>query len=258
MLDGKVAIVTGAARGIGRAFVETLARASAKVMAADVSDCDETVKIAGPNTAAVKADVGETRSAEAMVDAAVERFGRLDILVNNAALYGALHGGRFDKIDEDEWEAAMRVNVKGVWLACKAAVPHMRKVGGGSIVNMASLAALYGTPFALHYTVSKAAVIGMTRALARELGPRQYPGERDRAVGCIDRRHQAILRRQTRPRAGGDRRRPVDPAQPQADRRCRRHAVASLGPVGLHYRPDYCSGRRHGDAVMNGRGGNGE
>jgi 3-oxoacyl-[acyl-carrier protein] reductase len=170
MLDGKVAIVTGAARGIGRAFVETLARASAKVIAADVSDCEETVKIGGPNTVAVKADVGDTRSAQAMANAAVERFGRLDILVNNAALYGALHGGRFDKIDEAEWDAAMRVNVKGIWLACKAAVPHMRKVGGGSIVNMASLAALYGTPFALHYTVSKAAVVGMTRALARELG----------------------------------------------------------------------------------------
>jgi NAD(P)-dependent dehydrogenase (short-subunit alcohol dehydrogenase family) len=170
MLDGKVAIVTGAARGIGRAFVEALARAGAKVIAADVSDCSETVKIAGPNTAAVKADVGDTRSAQAMADAAVERFGRLDILVNNAALYAALRGGRFDKLDEAEWDATMRVNVKGIWLACKAAVPHMRKVGGGSIVNMASLAALYGTPFALHYTVSKAAVIGMTRALGRELG----------------------------------------------------------------------------------------
>jgi 3-oxoacyl-[acyl-carrier protein] reductase len=90
--------------------------------------------------------------------------------VNNAALYGALHGGRFDAIAEDEWDAAMAVNVKGVWNCCKAIVPTMREGGGGSIVNITSLAAIYGMPYALHYTVSKAAVIGLTRGLARELG----------------------------------------------------------------------------------------
>jgi 3-oxoacyl-[acyl-carrier protein] reductase len=105
-----------------------------------------------------------------MADAAAAAFGRIDVLVNNAALYGTLKGGRFERISEVDWDAAMRVNVKGLWQCCKAVVPEMRKVGGGSIVNMASLAALYGTPFALHYTVSKAAVIGLTRALARELG----------------------------------------------------------------------------------------
>ena len=97
-------------------------------------------------------------------------FGRLDALINNAALYGALHGGRFDAIEEAEWDAAMAVNVKGIWNCCKAAVPAMRQVGGGSIVNIASLAATYGMPFGLHYTTSKAAVIGLTRGLARELG----------------------------------------------------------------------------------------
>jgi 3-oxoacyl-[acyl-carrier protein] reductase len=102
-------------------------------------------------------------------------FGRLDALINNAALYGALHGGRFDAIDEAEWDAAMAVNVKGIWNCCKAAVPAMRQsvhegTGGGSIVNIASLAATYGMPYGLHYTTSKAAVIGLTRGLARELG----------------------------------------------------------------------------------------
>jgi NAD(P)-dependent dehydrogenase (short-subunit alcohol dehydrogenase family) len=170
MLDGKVAIVTGAARGIGREFACALAAAGASVVAADLNDCGETVALAGSKAIAVTADVGDAASSQAMADAAVDRFGRLDILINNAALYATLKGGRFDRIAEPDWDAAMRVNVKGIWQCCKAAVPHMRKLGGGSIVNMASLAALYGTPFALHYTVSKAAVIGLTRGLARELG----------------------------------------------------------------------------------------
>jgi len=109
-------------------------------------------------------------SVQAMADGTAERFGRIDVLVNNAALYASLKGGRFEKIDEAEWDATMRVNVKGIWHCCKAVVPEMRKAGGGSIINIASLAATYGTPFALHYTTSKAAVIGLTRGLARELG----------------------------------------------------------------------------------------
>jgi 3-oxoacyl-[acyl-carrier protein] reductase len=105
-----------------------------------------------------------------MVGAAIQAFGRVDALINNAALYGALRGGRFDAIAEADWDAAMTVNVKGIWNCCKAAVPAMRQAGSGSIVNLASLAATYGMPFALHYTTSKAAVIGLTRGLARELG----------------------------------------------------------------------------------------
>jgi len=125
---------------------------------------------AGGKIVAVRLDVTDVASAQAMINAGIAAFGRLDGLVNNAALYGALHGGRFDAIEEAEWDACMAVNVKGIWNCCKAAVPAMRKNGGGSIVNIASLAATYGMPFGLHYTASKAAVIGLTRGLARELG----------------------------------------------------------------------------------------
>ncbi len=105
-----------------------------------------------------------------MADHAVEQFGGIDVLVNNAALFGSLGFAPFDKLDEQEWDATMNVNVKGIWNCCRAVVPHMRHTGGGSIVNISSLAAIYGMPNGLHYTTSKAAVIGLTRGLAREVG----------------------------------------------------------------------------------------
>ena len=115
-------------------------------------------------------DVTRGDSAEALAARTVEAFGRIDVLINNAALYGALHGGRFDQLDEAEWDSCMAVNVKGIWNCCKAVVPHMRAGGGGSIINISSVAALYGMPYGLHYTTSKGAVIGLTRGLAREVG----------------------------------------------------------------------------------------
>ncbi len=172
-VTGKVVAITGAARGLGREFAVSLADAGAKVFAADINDCAATAELiaaAGGEAATCRVDVADAGSAAAMAEAAVAAFGRIDALVNNAALYGALHGGRFDAIDEAEWDACMAVNVKGIWNCCKAAVPAMRRAGGGSIVNIASLAATYGMPFGLHYTTSKAAVIGLTRGLARELG----------------------------------------------------------------------------------------
>ena len=172
-IEGKVVLITGAARGIGQEYAKGLGAAGARIVAGDVADCAATVdmtKAAGGQVIGVKLDVTHTQSTEAMVSAAVEAFGRVDALINNAALYGALRGGRFESIAEFDWDAAMAVNVKGIWNCCKAAVPAMRQAGGGSIVNIASLAATYGMPFALHYTTSKGAVIGMTRGLARELG----------------------------------------------------------------------------------------
>jgi NAD(P)-dependent dehydrogenase (short-subunit alcohol dehydrogenase family) len=169
---GKTIAITGAARGLGQEFARHLAAAGADLVVGDVNDCGGTVALveaAGGTAVATRLDVTDAASAQAMVDAGLAAFGRLDGLVNNAALYGALHGGRFEAIAEDEWDACMAVNVKGIWNCCKAAVPAMRKTGG-SIVNIASLAATYGMPYGLHYTASKAAVIGLTRGLARELG----------------------------------------------------------------------------------------
>ena len=175
MLDvqDKVVAITGAARGLGQEFAASLAASGARIVAGDINDCAETLDLvrgAGPEGVGVKLDVTDAASAQAMVEVGLRAFGRLDALINNAALYGALHGGRFDAIDEAEWDAAMAVNVKGIWNCCKAAVPAMKQAGGGSIVNIASLAATYGMPYGLHYTTSKAAVIGLTRGLAREVG----------------------------------------------------------------------------------------
>src|SRR5438046_8666533 len=175
MLDvqDKVVAITGAARGLGQEFAVSLTAGGARIVAGEINDCAVTLDLvskAGREGVGVKLDVTDAASAQAMIEAGLRAFGRLDALINNAALYGALHGGRFDGIDEAEWDAAMAVNVKGIWNCCKAAVPAMRQAGGGSIVNIASLAATYGMPYGLHYTTSKAAVIGLTRGLARELG----------------------------------------------------------------------------------------
>jgi p-cumic alcohol dehydrogenase len=169
----KVVVITGAARGIGQEFARSLASAGAVIVAADVNNCSATLELIEAESAkafGVTLDVRDAEAARNMVAAAISRFGRIDALINNAALYGALRGGRFDAISEADWDAAMAVNVKGIWNCCKAVVPAMRRAGGGSIINLASLAATYGMPFALHYTTSKAAVIGLTRGLARELG----------------------------------------------------------------------------------------
>lgn len=169
----KVVIVTGAARGLGQQFARSFAAAGAFIVAADINDCSATldlIEAEGARGIGVGLDVRDADSARDVVAAASREFGRVDALINNAALYGALQGGRFDAITETDWDAAMAVNVKGIWNCCKAAVPAMRNSGGGSIINLASLAATYGMPFALHYTTSKAAVIGLTRGLARELG----------------------------------------------------------------------------------------
>jgi len=199
-VEGKVVIVTGAARGIGQEYVRALAAAGARPVAADVSDCSETIelaKAAGGNALGVKCDVADASSTDAMVAAASKAFGRVDALINNAALYGGLRGGRFETITEADWDAAMTINVKGIWNCCKSAVPALRAAGGGSIINIASLAATFGTPFVLHYTTSKAAVIGMTRGLARAViteGTREFFANKlDKALDVV-KSGQAIQR----------------------------------------------------------------
>jgi 3-oxoacyl-[acyl-carrier protein] reductase len=168
-IRGKVVLITGAARGLGLEYARALHAAGAKIVAGDVADC-AAARAAGDRVVAVRLNVTDMASCQAMTQAAVDAFGRIDALINNAALYGSLRGGRFNAIPESDWDAAMQVNVKGIWNCCKAVVPAIRRAGGGSIVNIASLAATYGMPYGLHYTTSKAAVIGLTRGLARELG----------------------------------------------------------------------------------------
>lgn len=172
-LTNKVGIVTGAARGLGRAYAVAMAEEGASVLVCDVNDCTETVAeivAGGGRAAALSVDVTKMSNCDEMAERALSEFGRLDILVNNAALYGGLKGARFELLEEAQWDAVMRVNVKGVWQASKAVVEPMRAAGGGSIINIASLAAVYGLPYGLDYVASKAAVIGMTRGMARELG----------------------------------------------------------------------------------------
>jgi NAD(P)-dependent dehydrogenase (short-subunit alcohol dehydrogenase family) len=172
-LDSKVVVITGAARGLGRAYALAMAAEGASILACDINDCGETVaevKAAGGSIESVVTDVSAMESCQAMADAAVAAFGKIDVLVNNAALYATLKGARFENLEEAQWDAVMKVNVKGVWQCCKAVVGPMRAAGGGSIINISSLAAVYGLPYGCDYAVSKAAVIGMTRSMARELG----------------------------------------------------------------------------------------
>ena len=175
-LAGKVAIVTGAGQGIGRAYALGLAREGARVAVAEVQAAkgEETaaaIRAAGGDALALPTDVADEASAEAMARATAERFGRIDVLVNNAALFYGVERKPFDQLTVAEWDRVMAVNVRGVWLCCKAVVPYMRRQGdGGKIINVASDTALSGVPFFLHYVSSKGAVIALTRALSREVG----------------------------------------------------------------------------------------
>jgi 3-oxoacyl-[acyl-carrier protein] reductase len=172
-LKDKVAIVTGGARGLGRAYAEAMAREGAAVVVGDLRDCADTVaaiKQAGGRALGVELDIASLAACQAIAAAALKEFGQVDALVNNAALYGGLKGGRFDQLDEAQWDRVMQVNIKGVWNGCRAVVPQMRTQKSGSVINITSLAPVYGMPFGLDYSTSKGAVIAMTRSLARELG----------------------------------------------------------------------------------------
>lgn len=172
-LDGRVAIVTGAAQGIGAEFARGLAAEGARLVISDLASgatvVDE-IKQAGGDAIDVPTDVSTKEGCENMVAKAVETFGRLDILVNNAAIFTAVDRKNFDDIPVEEWDAVMGVNVRGVWLGCCAAVPEMRKNGYGKIISISTGRVFKGTPYFLHYDASKAAVIGITRSLAREVG----------------------------------------------------------------------------------------
>jgi NAD(P)-dependent dehydrogenase (short-subunit alcohol dehydrogenase family) len=173
-LDGKVAIVTGAGSGIGRALATRLASDGAAVVVADIRNHDaaaaEIAQATGARTLGLKVDVTSEQDVARMAGQAMKAFGRLDVLVNNAALFSTLAAQPFESIDPAEWRKVMEVNTLGVFLCCRACVPHMRAGGYGRIINLASGAPIRGVPWHLHYVSSKGAVIALTRALAREVG----------------------------------------------------------------------------------------
>lgn len=172
-LKDKVAIVTGSAMGIGRAMAEGLAEEGASILVADVAKADVAAKEMnekGFKAHGVQADVSVEADTNKMAEEAVKAFGRIDILINNAGIYTSLIPGPMEKITVDEWRKVMDVNVMGMWLSTKAMLGEMRKGGGGRVINLCSGTPFKGIPFLLHYVTSKAAVIGMTRAMAKELG----------------------------------------------------------------------------------------
>jgi NAD(P)-dependent dehydrogenase (short-subunit alcohol dehydrogenase family) len=168
-LDGKVAIVTGAAQGIGRAIADGLAGEGARIVVADLQRA-EAAAASFPGGVGLTVDVSSEEDVARMVDETVERCGSIDILVNNAGLYASLAMRPFSEIPLEEWRRVMDVNVASMFLACRAVVPVMREHGGGKIVNISSGTPFRGVPFLLHYVTSKGAIVALTRALAKELG----------------------------------------------------------------------------------------
>jgi NAD(P)-dependent dehydrogenase (short-subunit alcohol dehydrogenase family) len=176
LLSGKTALVTGGGRGIGRALCLGLAREGARVAVADVGDTAATVsmiaEIAGTEAFGVQLDVTDFAGISSAVERVEDQFGPIEILINNAGLYGDMSRGPFDQISEADWDRMMTVNVKGIWNMARAVVPGMIRRGYGKIINSSSTTFFAGPPNMLHYVTSKGAVIALTRSLARELGPR--------------------------------------------------------------------------------------
>jgi NAD(P)-dependent dehydrogenase (short-subunit alcohol dehydrogenase family) len=177
-LDGKVAIVTGAAQGIGNAIAVGLAAEGARIVVADLNRAEDAAR-GFDDGVGLTVDVADQEQVARMADEVVDRCGQIDILVNNAGLYASLAMRPFTEIPVDEWRQVMDVNVLSMFLTCRAVVPRMREQGGGRIVNISSGTPFRGVPFLLHYVTSKGAIVAFTRALAKELG------KDDVLVNCV-------------------------------------------------------------------------
>jgi NAD(P)-dependent dehydrogenase (short-subunit alcohol dehydrogenase family) len=168
-LDGKVAVVTGAAQGIGQAIAEGLDAEGAQIVVADLRGAEQAAQ-AFDDGVGITVDVSKEDDVRRMAEEAVTQCGGIDVLVNNAGLYASLAMRPFEQIPLDEWRQVMDVNVASMFLTCRAVVPLMRERGGGKIVNISSGTPFRGVPFLLHYVTSKGAIVAFTRALAKEVG----------------------------------------------------------------------------------------
>ncbi len=174
-VSGRVVIVTGGGRGIGRVYCEAFAQAGMRVVLADIY-LDEAervaaaIRAAGGAALAVRADISRPEDTQAMAEAAAREFGGIDALVNNASLMSSLPRRPWTEIPLEEWDRVMAVDLRGLFLCCRAVYPYLKSRGKGKIVNVSSGRVLEGSPNRLHYTTAKAGVIGFTRALAREVG----------------------------------------------------------------------------------------
>lgn len=170
-LTDKVVVITGAAGGLGKAFALAFAEQGAKVAVCDknIQGAIETAnEIKG--AIAVEADVANEQSTQAMAQQVMDAFGRIDVLINNAAIYATIQRKPFFEITEAEWDLVMNVNLKGVWMVSKAIFPFMKNNGSGKIINISSATVMSGSPNWSHYVASKGGVIGFTRSMAKELG----------------------------------------------------------------------------------------
>ena len=172
--SGRSVLITGGGKGIGKVYVEEFAKAGARVAAADIDveaakGVAASLTKAGLQAIALGVDIADEASTKAMAATVLERFDTIDVLVNNASLMSALPRRSWLEIPVEEWDRVMAVNLRGMLLACRAAFPAMKAQGRGKIVNISSSRVWEGTPNRLHYTTSKAGVIGFTRALAREV-----------------------------------------------------------------------------------------
>lgn len=180
-IKGKVVIITGAGQGLGKAYAETLAEDGAMVIVAEINtrtgkDVVEGITGKGGDAVFITTDVTKYDSVQNMVNTAIDTYGRIDALVNNAAVYYGIDPRPFTEITEEQWDIAMAVNIKGVWNCARAVAPQLIKQGKGKIINIASSVAFEGKKFFMHYVASKGAIISMTRAMASELADMGGPG----------------------------------------------------------------------------------
>ncbi len=173
--SGRSVVITGGGKGIGKVYAEEFAKAGARIVAADIDveaakNVAATLNAAGFEAVGIGVDVASEEATKAMAQATVDHFGTIDVLINNASLMSVLPRRSWLEIPVEEWDQVMAVNLRGMFLACRAAFPAMKKQRRGKIVNISSSRIWEGLPNRLHYTTSKAGVIGFTRALAREVG----------------------------------------------------------------------------------------